>query len=138
MKKCTQCKVEKKDGEFYKQKTAKDGLQSVCKVCDVENSRKWNVSNKERRDKLHRKWVQDNRDNRSVTNAKYYAAKVAAKCDCCTPTEIKAYRDSCPPGHEVDHIQALSVGGKHCLRNMQIIPAELNKMKGTQNIIYLF
>ena len=34
MKRCTKCGVEKEEGEFYPNKTSKDGLGYWCRVCD--------------------------------------------------------------------------------------------------------
>jgi len=58
MKKCSKCKIEKDDGEFSKDRSAKDGLQDKCKDCE----RKYRLENKEhisRRNKEYNKLMKD-------------------------------------------------------------------------------
>jgi hypothetical protein len=40
MKKCSKCKVEKEEKEFYKDRSSKDGLDYSCKNCAAEQSKK--------------------------------------------------------------------------------------------------
>ncbi len=47
MKKCSCCQEEKNIEEFYKQKTSKDGLMSICKKCSRIKSKKYHQENKE-------------------------------------------------------------------------------------------
>jgi len=42
---------------------------------------------------------------------------------------IKKIFEYCPQGHEVDHIVALSVGGKHHQDNLQYLPEKENQRK---------
>lgn len=41
LKRCCKCRVEKSITEFYRNKSKKDGLQTVCKVCSNENVKLW-------------------------------------------------------------------------------------------------
>lgn len=47
MKTCSKCKIEKDYSEFSKNKSHKDGLNSQCKTCCKEYSKKYYISNKE-------------------------------------------------------------------------------------------
>lgn len=42
---CNTCKKEKDLGEFNKNKTRKDGLQTICKICSRKRSRKFYKDN---------------------------------------------------------------------------------------------
>lgn len=41
MKTCTKCKVEKDTGDFYNDKSKKDSLRSLCKICYKKYSQSW-------------------------------------------------------------------------------------------------
>lgn len=45
MKKCATCKQEKSLEEFNKNKTRKDGYQTLCKECNRERSKKYYIEN---------------------------------------------------------------------------------------------
>ena len=88
MKKCSKCKQEKDVTGFYKDVTAKDGLNCVCKLCRLENDRKrrkndpvWAIKRKMQNSIYHRKnkdkinqrkkkWLQTEQGKKSKINAK--------------------------------------------------------------------
>ena len=43
---CTRCEQEKSISEFYKNKRAKDGLRTECKICGNIQAKKWAKENK--------------------------------------------------------------------------------------------
>ncbi len=45
MKRCSRCEHEKVGSEFWKNASAKDGLQAHCKTCQVEHMREWRAKN---------------------------------------------------------------------------------------------
>ena len=47
---------------FYKDKSAKFGLRSTCKKCDINKANKWNKNNKNSHKKHQKKWREDNRE----------------------------------------------------------------------------
>ena len=47
--------------------------------------------------------------------------KITQACGCCVPAQIRALYERCPVGHHVDHEIPLAIGGKHCLKNLQIL-----------------
>ena len=50
-KTCTRCKQIKEESEFNKNKNAKDGLQSYCRLCQKELGKKYEKENRARRNK---------------------------------------------------------------------------------------
>lgn len=46
MKRCSRCKSEKSESEFYRRVTSSDGLQSQCKVCVCEACYEYRKQNK--------------------------------------------------------------------------------------------
>ena len=63
MKTCCICKVEKETEEFNKNKSRKDGLNTVCKSCSRERSKKYYSENREHHKKniyiLRRKYLSE-------------------------------------------------------------------------------
>ena len=53
---CSKCKVEKDVGEFYKDRTARDGLQYKCKLCAKFATREWRIEIPEKFKKDIFKW----------------------------------------------------------------------------------
>lgn len=62
MKRCSCCKLHKPKSEFYKNRTAKDGLYYSCKLCSTEASQRWAEKNKEKR-KVYMKEYRDKSRN---------------------------------------------------------------------------
>lgn len=166
-KSCTQCKQTKELSEYHKKAGTYDGLCSACKVCIRKRLKRDYHGNKECHRDRHRKWQRAHREHvrayqneyrtkhrekerarlrrHYACNKGYYVNKTAnrkavkegARCSCCSNADIRRIYNSAKPGYHVDHIKPLSKGGTHCVRNMQVIPAELNLKKGIKEIIYL-
>lgn len=60
MKQCAKCGQLKDLEEFYKDKTHKDGLQSICKNCVKERVSKYRQQNPEKVKRAHKKAIQNN------------------------------------------------------------------------------
>ncbi len=58
MKKCCNCKLEKDFSNFYKNKSKKDGFNSVCILC----SKEYNIKNKEKITNKKREWFENNKE----------------------------------------------------------------------------
>lgn len=56
MKKCNKCKEIKSLSEFFKDKTKKDGLHTICKLCSKKNNKKYIATHKEKVTKLNSEW----------------------------------------------------------------------------------
>lgn len=68
MKKCTKCKEEKSFDYFFKDKRAKDGYQSRCKIC----VQKYYVENKEKISEYKKKHAQGNKEKNIEYKKQYY------------------------------------------------------------------
>lgn len=82
MKVCTKCKENKELSKFHKQKSGKNGLQSKCISCKIEESRSWYSNNKIQANLSNKIWIENNRDkynanerNRWLNNINYRLAK---------------------------------------------------------------
>ena len=88
-KTCTRCNETKPTDQFYKDKSAKDGLRSACKECTSsasrayhkanrerqrENARAWNAANPERQREYARAWYEANRERALETARAWNAA----------------------------------------------------------------
>ena len=49
MKQCRRCFAEKDEADFNRNRTAKDGLQGWCRVCQLNGLREWNIQHPEKR-----------------------------------------------------------------------------------------
>jgi len=75
MKKCSRCKNEKKDSEFYKDKRAKDGLNCACKECINKVNKDWANKNPEKILELSRKSHERHKEKEKIY-AREYARKL--------------------------------------------------------------
>jgi len=60
VKKCSKCKAEKSETEFYRNKAQKDGLATVCKSCDKATSLQWAKNNPEKINARNSAWAKKN------------------------------------------------------------------------------
>ena len=60
MKICSKCKIEKSVVEFHKDKSRKDGLNNTCKMCVIENVKRWRQANPEKKREHDKKYKQAN------------------------------------------------------------------------------
>lgn len=100
---------------------------------DKELKRKLTLEMWDRKGRITRTQEELNSINK-MRVGKYRARKYNA-----TPLDanrklIRKIYEACPPGYEVDHVLALSVGGLHHENNLQYLPALENRKKNkTQN-----
>lgn len=81
-KACTKCGVVKPFGDFYKNKSTKDGLNYWCKVCLLSAVANQYKKNPERAKENAAKWQKENPEKVKVSQAKYrekYPEKILEK-----------------------------------------------------------
>lgn len=72
MKVCTKCKKEKNLSDFGKFKHSKDGLKSVCKICNNQNSKEYYYANKENIATKNKQYREDNKEFLKSYSRSYY------------------------------------------------------------------
>lgn len=114
MKKCSKCGQVKSEIEFYKDKTHKDGLTSVCKVCRKIVSSKWKDANRER---VRLK------DSQRIKTAQNYIGELKTPCVKCGET-----RPYLIQFHHIDPSEKKFVlGSTGVFKNKQLIESESKK-----------
>ena len=71
MKLCYTCKIKKAFTEFSKNKTKPDGLQTKCKSCKKEYSKKWYLDNKDHVTEYVKKYREENKEKVRTSQKKY-------------------------------------------------------------------
>ena len=160
MKTCNKCKIEKELTEFHKDKGKKDGHSTCCKICAKARTAKWQVENKDRKNRNQAKYRNSNKELLAKRYKEYTAnnpniprarlAKRRAKKLQATPhwlTEKDHDRIKhiywmadlitkiTGEQHHVDHITPLqgeNVCGLHVPENLQILTATENLSKGNK------
>lgn len=135
---CRKCKIEKSVTEFHKDKGQKDGLYTICKLCNKQHRANTSEHIKEQR-KQYRK---DNLANHAANIAKRRAKKLLASPIWSETEAIRQLYIECEQisistntHREVDHIVPLQsdiVSGLHVLANLRIITSVENNSKGNR------
>lgn len=73
MKFCKKCQCEKDETEFHKNIRSKDGLHSICKICNNAKVNEWRLENLERSRENARRYQKENREERKQYLKQYYA-----------------------------------------------------------------
>ena len=94
MKKCCTCQIEKLSIEFNKNKSKKDGLNSICKECSRQRSRKYYSENREH----HKKVIYGNKQS-YVKELRHWINTVIRKDGCCCCEEKSTV---CLEFHHID------------------------------------
>jgi 5-methylcytosine-specific restriction endonuclease McrA len=71
LKTCRKCKTEKPLTEFYKKRSAKDGHQGACKLCDNAKSKAWREANKKKIDAKNKAYREANREKLNAESKAY-------------------------------------------------------------------
>jgi hypothetical protein len=78
IKMCWKCNKNKKIGEFYPDRSKKDGFSRPCKECKLKQAKEYFSNNKEARMTAHRQWVEKNKE-KTVAYQKEYREKNKTK-----------------------------------------------------------
>ena len=157
MRTCNICKIDKDLDEYHNVKSFPLGKAYTCKECANAKSRKWTVSNKDKKAEQGRKHYQANKQdymdranswaksNRGYNNARWskrHALKLNATVSWADLEQIKRIYVACSKiskdtgkPHEVDHIiplQGKNVCGLHIETNLRIVPRQMNRAKGNR------
>lgn len=160
MKTCTKCGLSKEIKEFHKDRQKKDGLCSICKICNYkpvaewqkqnakksnENTKKWQSKNPDKVKEVSSKYQKNNKGKVNANGAKRYAAKLQRTPPWLTKeqfNEIKSFyihASAASTGlddeFEVDHIiplQGENVSGLHVPWNLQILTKSENITKSNR------
>ena len=99
MKSCSKCGQNKSKENFHKNKNAKDGLSAYCKVCAIQNAKRWNKNN-DKRIKERNKTRHIKRHGLSIARYTKLIEKQNYKCAICQSTnKLQIDHDhSCCPG----------------------------------------
>lgn len=104
------------------------------RVADAK--RKWRAENGDQLRAAIRAARADNPGKAGADRARYRANQFSALCSCCPRESFEPlYASAVAAGCHVDHIRPLSVGGKHCLRNLQILSPADHKAKSARDLI---
>lgn len=159
---CNKCSNPRELLDFYKYKNFKDGYRTICKFCDKDKAKIWNINNSEKHcnhQKSYREnnrqevnnqryeYVKENKDKINALSAKRRAAKLNATPKWLTEEHIKEIQKLYIKAKElekqdgierhVDHIIPLkgrTVSGLHVPWNLQILTEEENLKKGIKYV----
>lgn len=97
---------------------------------DKTAQKEWTAANRERVNNQALAWYRRNKATVLANVRRRQARQKAAACNCCAPISFRfIYLQARSLKMEVDHVQPLSKGGKHCLRNLQLLERHANRVK---------
>lgn len=153
MKTCSKCHEIKSLENFHNEKRRKDGKQSRCKSCNLndvrekirlnpeENRRRakeWQRANPEKRYAKQKRYIDKNKSKACEISRNYSFAKWQRTPKWLTDEEkssMKKFYENRPAGYHVDHIIPLrgeNVSGLHVLSNLQYLLAAEHCRKGNK------
>lgn len=108
-------------------------------VAHARYGKQWAANNRDKSRAIKRRWESRNASymagNKGEKDSRRRASKRASLCECCPPGLFRfVYWAAREAGNEVDHRLPLAMGGKHCVRNLQVLPPELHKAKTARDI----
>jgi hypothetical protein len=89
---CSKCKKTKGVDLFAKNKSTKDGRQSVCKDCDNKRNKEYYQQHKEEILKRHTEWIETNRAKHNE-NVYRYAVRTGIIKNPRIPEKPKKYKE---------------------------------------------
>ena len=99
----------------------------------LDRARYQSLARKEAAKATRRRWGKANRLKRLLERRHRIAVQKGATCDCCAPISFKfIYLQARSLKMHVDHVHPLAKGGKHCLRNLQLLEPIENIRKGAR------
>lgn len=95
-----------------------------------ESARRRYEANREAEIARTKAWQQANPEKQRAIEQRRRARKLEALCDCCTPEDFHSINDLARlAGFEVDHVEPLALGGRHCRHNLQLLTPADHKAK---------
>lgn len=130
MKTCYKCKCSKELTEFHKDKTKKNGVEGLCKLCSNNKKKLWAKNNPQ---KEYARWLrrQQAKQQRTVSwDTELTDLVVIEGLDLC-----KTLEKITGVVWHLDHIvplRGVNVSGLHVWNNFQVLPASVNISKGNK------
>lgn len=95
----------------------------------------WYAANRERERQRQAEWRAENAERRNANEQRRRARKLNALCGCCTTSDFQSIYDLAHlAGFEVDHIEPLALGGKHCRHNLQLLTPDDHRAKTSSDL----
>ena len=104
MKKCSICKIEKAESDFYKRTSGKSSLRPYCKICANEKNKKWKEKNPERQKTLKKEWIEKNKEN-YLAKQREYARNNYAKNPEKEKERVKKWKEKNPERYKEIYIK---------------------------------
>lgn len=143
---CSSCGIIQDKVEFNKNVRSHTQSNSICKLCDKNNSAVYKLNNpetailyyKNNKEKFRNYYINYYRENKAEYLArrnKYRFSRKMATPLWSQTKQIVEFYENCPKGYHVDHIVPLTndlVCGLHVLENLQYLTATENLIKSNK------